>query len=104
MGQELESAVKHMQDLTEISLFVQLVLGIVTGTLTGLTGASGMSVLISVLLTLKAPAQRLCHVNSDEPNMLALSQIKQPLFRTIERMPWRAFDGEYGERSSGAAN
>jgi len=59
MSQELEYAVNHMQDLTDISLFVQLVLGIVTGTLTGLTGASGTSVLISVLLTLKVPAQQI---------------------------------------------
>ena len=29
-------------------------------------------------------SKRLCHVNSDEPNMLALFQIKQPQFRTIQ--------------------
>lgn len=48
-----------MQDLNEFSLLVQIILGVVTGTLTGLTGASGMSVLISVLLTLKTPAEQI---------------------------------------------
>ena len=48
-----------MEDLSEIPLFVQFALGIVTGGLTGLTGASGMSVLISVLLALKTPAQQI---------------------------------------------
>ena len=48
-----------MEDLSEIPLFVQLALGVVTGGLTGLTGASGMSVLISVLLALKTPAQQI---------------------------------------------
>lgn len=35
-----------------------MILGVLTGTLTGLTGASGMSVLVSALLTLKAPAEQ----------------------------------------------
>ena len=48
-----------MEDLSEIPLFIQLALGIVTGGLTGLTGASGMSVLISVLLAMKTPAQQI---------------------------------------------
>lgn len=48
-----------MHDLSEFSLLVQIMLGVITGTLTGLTGASGMSVLISVLLTLKAPAEQI---------------------------------------------
>jgi len=48
-----------MEDLSEIPLYVQLALGIATGGLTGLTGASGMSVLISVLLALKTPAQQI---------------------------------------------
>ena len=46
----------------------------------------------------------LCHVNSVEPKKPTLPQIKHPLFRTIERMPWREFDGEFGGRPDGVAN
>ncbi len=46
----------------------------------------------------------LCHVNSDERIILTKLQIKQPQFRTIQRMLWRGFDGEFGETPDGAAN
>jgi len=49
----------HVHDLNDLSLLLQIILGVVTGTLTGLTGASGMSVLISVLLGLRTPPEQI---------------------------------------------
>jgi hypothetical protein len=47
---------------------------------------------------------RLCHVNSDEPKMPTLPQIKQQQFDAIRRTPRRVFDEEFGERSDDVAH
>lgn len=48
-----------MSELSEISLPLLLLIGAATGTMTGLTGASGMSVLITVLLAFGIPADQI---------------------------------------------
>ena len=51
-----------------------------------------------------AASARLCHVNSDEPKMPTLPQIKQQQFDAIRRTPRRAFDEELGGRSDDVAH
>ena len=46
----------------------------------------------------------LCHVNPDEPNRPPRSEIRLPQFHAIQRMLWRGFDEEFGERLDDVAN
>jgi hypothetical protein len=90
---------------TALALVAVGITALVYGAVALLVKADDFGILLSVKGRLAwTRLVGLCHVNSDERNMLTKPQIKHPQFRTIRRMPWRGFDEKFGERPDGVAN